>query len=100
MLEIGAFDSRNDFNTQIYCSTHFYIYVSKHKSLYFLLTFSQNQFYTINSLKLIFCQPRTKHAHSVWQCLEQGYLRGKNTQGKKYLMLLKRRWFWPLLRCA
>jgi len=33
-LEFGTFDSKIDFNTQIYCSIHFYMNISKHKSLY------------------------------------------------------------------
>ena len=35
----------------MYCSTHYYINISKHKSLYIQLTFNQKQFYRINSSK-------------------------------------------------
>lgn len=54
-LDIVAFDYRIDFHTQIYRSTHFYLHVSKHKSLYLQFTFSQNRFYWINSIKSSFC---------------------------------------------
>jgi len=68
-LEVGAFDSRNDFNTQIYCSAYFYMNASKRKSFYLQLTFNHNQFYKIN-----ICQYITKHTLSstiIWdlQCL-------------------------------
>jgi len=51
-LEFVAFDSRIDFHTQIYSSTHFYMNISKHKSLLVGITFNQNPFYRINSIKI------------------------------------------------
>lgn len=48
MLGFLAFAFVRDFYTQSYCSTDFYVNVCKHKSLYFQLTFNQNQCYKIN----------------------------------------------------
>jgi hypothetical protein len=60
-LEIVASDSKIDFYTQICYSTHFYKNVSKYKSLYLQLNFSQNQFCKIN-----FSQRGTKQTKSIF----------------------------------
>jgi hypothetical protein len=41
-LEIVDSDSRIDFYTQIFCSTHFCINISKHKSLYLQINFTES----------------------------------------------------------
>jgi len=46
----------------MYCSTHFYINVSKHKSLYLQLISNHNKFYESILSKLVFV--RTKHTHT------------------------------------
>jgi len=59
-LECGAFDSRTDFYTQIYCSSHFYINVSKDKSFYIQLTkikFTTPVCYSFYSEKVTFFKP-------------------------------------------
>jgi len=43
-LHLRSSNSEIDFYIQSYCSTRFYSNVSKHKSLYFQLTFKHNQF--------------------------------------------------------
>ena len=55
-LEFVVFDSKINFHTQIFNSTHFYINVLKHKSLLIIITFNWNQFHIINNSlsKLIF----------------------------------------------
>jgi len=78
--EIGGFESRIDFNTEICCSNYFYINVSKHKSLYLQLTFSQNQFYIINSLQINFCQHRTKHTLSIFIYSNVTWIEPKRTK--------------------
>jgi len=47
LLSNLAYNSRIDFYTQLYFSTHFLINKSKHKSLYLQLNYSRNQLYKI-----------------------------------------------------
>jgi hypothetical protein len=80
-LEIVTSSSIIDSYIQIFCSTHFCMNISKYKSFYLQINFSQNQFYRINYVKINFltlvqnqnlsCQKRraklsTGHAESVF----------------------------------
>jgi hypothetical protein len=58
-LENVAFDSKIDFYTNFFCSSHFYMNMSKHRSLYLQLNFGQNLFYRINYAKINFTHRRT-----------------------------------------
>ena len=56
-----VFYSRIDFHTHIYGSRHFYKKLFKHKSLLLHITFNQNQFYIINSIKIDSSHRTTRH---------------------------------------
>jgi len=53
-----------DFYTQIYSLIDIYMNAFKYKSLYFHMTFNQNQFYKIRSFKIIFYHRKT-YLHNV-----------------------------------
>lgn len=78
----GTFATTNDFQPQIYCLTHFYVNVPKHKSLY-KFTFCQNHFYKINSLKVIFYHGITKHTRSQTSLITLQNIKFKQYNKKK-----------------
>jgi len=54
--------------TTFFIQITFVLKVTKHKSLYIQLTFNQNQFYKINSIKINFFHRTTKHSLHFVHC--------------------------------
>jgi hypothetical protein len=50
-LEIVVYESRIYFYLENFCSTQFYVNISKHKPLELKINFDQNQFYIISYIK-------------------------------------------------